>query len=53
MTVTFDVSPKGLVEVERMLRNEEGVLRFFSLKVKASTDRLEAKNFKNPYTNRT
>lgn len=44
---TFDASPKALVEVERFLRNEEGVLRVFTTKQEVGADRVRGGNYKN------
>jgi ribosomal protein S6 len=45
----FDASPKALVELGRMLRTEEGILRFFTLKKDSVKDRVSAANYKNPF----
>lgn len=49
VSTTFDASPKCLIEIDRMLRNEEGVLRAFTVKHKSSLFRCSSKNYKNPY----
>ena len=50
MTATFDASPKLLVEVERLLRDEEDILRFFTTKVvKNNALRTRGDSFRNPY----
>jgi hypothetical protein len=46
---TFDASPQALKETERLLRNEEGVLKFFTVKLKTAVDRSKATSYKNPY----
>jgi ribosomal protein S6 len=43
----FDASPKTLVEVERLLKNEEGVLRYFTVKKETGADRVRGGNYKN------
>lgn len=53
VTATFDSSPKGLFESERLLRNEEGVLRFFSTKQLTTIDKCNSSSFKNPYFTKT
>lgn len=49
MSTTFDASPNCLIEIDRMLRNEEGVLRAFTVKHKSSLFRCSSKNYKNPF----
>jgi ribosomal protein S6 len=49
ITTTFDASPKCLTEIDRFLRNEEGVLRTFTVKVDSSLDRSTTSTYKNPY----
>ena len=49
MTATFDASPKCLLETERMLRNQDNVLRFFTVKMDTAFDRSRGKSFRNPY----
>jgi ribosomal protein S6 len=46
---TFDASPAALKETERLLRNEESVLKFFTVKLKTAVDRSKATSYKNPY----
>jgi len=43
----FDASPKALIEVERLLRNEEGVLRVFTIKKESGSARVRGGNWKN------
>ena len=45
----FDASPQTLREVGRMLKNEEGVLRFHTLRRDTTESRLRAMNWRNPY----
>ena len=45
----FDANPRTLIELGRMLRTEEGILRFFTLKRDTVKDRVAAKNFRNPF----
>jgi ribosomal protein S6 len=45
----FDASPQALVEVSRMLRNEEGVLRVHTLRRDTVEQRLQGKNWRNKY----
>ncbi len=49
LTVTFDASPSCLVEAERVLRADDAVIRFHTIKVKTTADRFGARNYKNPY----
>lgn len=49
ITATFDISPKGLKEVERTLRNEEGVIRFFTTKIDSGPQRFNTRTYQNPY----
>lgn len=49
VTVSFDASPSCLQETERMMRMEEGVLRVFTTKVDTHINKVNSKNFKNPY----
>ena len=49
VTSTFDVSPKGLADVERFLRNEESILRFFTIKAESAATRFNSRSYKNPY----
>ena len=53
MSSYFDASPKTLIEVNRLLKNEDGILRFFTLKKQTSDERVNAKNYKNPYKTAT
>ena len=52
VTATFDASPHCLAETERLLRGEDGVLRFHSVKQLSAADRVRARNWKNPYNKR-
>ena len=49
MTTTFDANPKTLTELNRLLRDDEAVLRYFTDKVPTNMARVTAKNYKNPY----
>lgn len=49
ITITFDSSPNALRETERLLRNEEGILRFHTLKKQSVLEKCNAKTYKNPY----
>ena len=49
ITASFDASPKVLVETERLLRNEEGILRFFTVKGKTSAERSRGLSYRNPF----
>ncbi len=49
VTATFDASPNCLKEVDRFLRNEEGILRHFPVKLDSAVDRANGKTYKNPY----
>jgi len=46
----FDASPKALTEVARLLRNEEGVLRFFTVKKESGAQRVRSGNFRNIFS---
>lgn len=48
-TVTFDASPTALPTIARVIKQEEGVIRHFTLKLTSATDRINAMNYKNPY----
>jgi ribosomal protein S6 len=45
-----DVSPEGLKEAERILRADEGVIRFHTVRAETAIERFGAKNYKNPYS---
>ena len=45
----FDASPKALVEVNRFLRTEDGILRFYTLKRETAQKRVDSKNYRNPF----
>lgn len=49
ISTTFDASPKCLVEIDRMLRNENEVLRTVTLKLDTAHDRATTNSYKNPY----
>jgi len=49
VTTTFDASPAALVEIGRMFRNEDNVLRAFTIKRKATIFQASGENYKNPY----
>lgn len=51
MTSTFDASPKTMFEAERVLRNEEGIIRFYTVKTETTIDRANTRNFRNPLWN--
>eukprot|EP00598_Pedospumella_elongata_P001702 CAMPEP_0184967494 /NCGR_PEP_ID=MMETSP1098-20130426/858_1 /TAXON_ID=89044 /ORGANISM="Spumella elongata, Strain CCAP 955/1" /LENGTH=114 /DNA_ID=CAMNT_0027488965 /DNA_START=94 /DNA_END=438 /DNA_ORIENTATION=+ len=51
LTATFDASPAALVEIGRMFRNEENVLRAFTIKRKSTVFQSSGGNYKNPYFN--
>jgi hypothetical protein len=38
-----------LKEVERTLKNEEGIIRFYTTKVDSGTQRFNTRTFQNPY----
>jgi ribosomal protein S6 len=48
-TTTFDVSPDVLVDINRFLRDDEAVLRYFTIKQDDKMHRVASKNYKNPY----
>ena len=45
----FDANPRTLVDIGRMLRTEDGILRFFTLKRPTAKDRVASKNYRNPF----
>lgn len=47
--MVVDISPEGLKEAERILRADEGVIRFHSVRAQTALERFGAKNYKNPY----
>eukprot|EP01038_Epipyxis_sp_PR26KG_P009582 gene9582-12906_t len=49
VTTTFDASPECLAEAERALKNEDGVLRFFTTKLSSGFDKSKEKSYRNPY----
>ena len=49
ITTLFDASPKCLIETERVLKNNEGLLRFFTIKQPSVIDRVNSKSYKNPF----
>jgi ribosomal protein S6 len=49
----FDANPRTLIDLGRMLRTEDGILRFFTMKKETGKDRVKAKNFRNPYSPKT
>ncbi len=49
VTTMFDASPKSLREIERFLKNEEAILRQFTIKVDSAVDRAHGNTYKNPY----
>ena len=51
ITVTFDASPTCLREAERILRNDESVLRFYCVKQVSSIDKCNTRTWKNPFLN--
>ena len=46
----FDANPKTLIELGRMLKNQEEVLRFFTLKRDTTASKVRSNNFRNPYS---
>jgi ribosomal protein S6 len=46
---TFDASPNSMKELERSLRNEEGIIRFYPLKLKSVFDKCRDTTYRNPY----
>ena len=51
ITSTFDTSPKMLIEVERLLKADEGVLRFYTTRAKNNIVAARGTSFRNPYLN--
>jgi len=49
VTTTFDAAPKVLADVNRLLRDDEAVLRYHTTKIDSKMSRLRAANYKNPY----
>ena len=49
VSVIFDAAPKQLEETEKMLKNSDGVLRHFTIKLNSSIDRVDATTYKNPF----
>jgi hypothetical protein len=43
------MSPTGLVALERFIKNDDGILRFFTTRVTTSTEKFNSRSFKNPY----
>lgn len=49
VTISMDISPKGLNEVNKVLATEDCVIRTFTMKKTTMADRLETKNYKMPF----
>ncbi len=49
ITATFDANPKVLIETDRLLKNEEGVLRSFTVKMKTTFDKAKENSYRNVY----
>ena len=49
ISATFDASPKCLSEAERQLKGEEGILRFHTTRVTSAVEKVNSRNFRNPY----
>jgi Ribosomal protein S6 len=51
ITATFDASPKLLNDVERLLRADEGVLRFYTTRTRNNVSKIRGESFRNRYLN--
>ena len=49
ITATFDASPQVLIETDRLLKNEEGILRSFTVRMKSGFDKVKERSYRNPY----
>ena len=49
VSTIFDASPPCLIEIERYLKNQDGVLRVFTIKHTSAVERSTCRNYKNPY----
>ena len=49
ITATFDASPKLLNDVERLLRADEGVLRFYTTRTRNNVSKVRGESFRNRY----
>jgi len=49
VSTCFDASPTALVEIDRLLRNEEGVLRYFTVKKETALNRAKGLTYRNVF----
>jgi ribosomal protein S6 len=45
----FDLNPKALIEIERLLRTDEIILRFHTIRHVVSAEKFDSRSYKNPY----
>ena len=51
VTLSLDISPRGLAEVNKVLATEDCVIRSFTMKKSTMADRLETRGYKMPFKN--
>ncbi len=51
-SVIVDASPETMKESDRVLRSDDGIIRFQAIKIETAADRFGSKNFRNPYAPR-
>ena len=49
ISTIIDASPYALKEVDRLLKNDEGILRYFTLKQTSAAQRAKNTGWRNPY----
>lgn len=49
LTCTIDASPKCLEDIDRFIKTDGCVLRYFTIKTKATVDLVTNPSFRNPY----
>lgn len=47
--MTFDASPKCLIEAERVIKGDEVIIRYFTLKQDSTSERIYSETYKNPF----
>jgi ribosomal protein S6 len=53
ITTTFDASPKTLIDIDRLLKADDVVLRHFTTKPKSAIDKARGSSYRNPYLSTT
>ncbi len=52
ISVTMDASPETLRESERVLRSDDGIIRFQAIRIETAVTRFGSRNYRNPYAPR-